>query len=347
MIRVGIAGIGFMGMIHYLAYQKLRGVKVAALCEQDAKRLAGDWRTIKGNFGPQGQMMDLAGIARYADLDDMMADPSLDVIDICLPPAWHAKRPSAALKAGKHVFCEKPIASNPADATRMVQAAKQAGKLLMIGHVLPFFPEYHFAYEAINSGKYGRATGRAFQADHLRSHLASRLLRSAKGRRADARSARPRRPFHPPGVRDAQGGADASARCAGEVVERFSTQFLYDPPRMVTAASGVIDQQGRPFTHAYEIYLEKATLFFDYMAVPKVGDAVTPLTVLLNDGKVLRPKLGPGDPSDAFVAELGEVVRAVRSNTTSPLLAGELARDAVVLCQKQTESIVRGRAVKV
>ena len=68
------------------------------------------------------------------------------MIDICLPPAWHAKVAIAALKAGKHVFCEKPIALNPADATRMVQAAKQAGKLLSIGHVLPFFPEYRFAY---------------------------------------------------------------------------------------------------------------------------------------------------------------------------------------------------------
>ena len=51
--------------------------------------------------------------------------------------------------------------------------------------------------------------------------------------------------------------------------------------------------------------------------------------MLLDNGKVLRPKLGGGDPIDAFVAELSEVVRAVRTNTPSPLLAGELARDAV------------------
>ena len=130
------------------------------------------------------------------------------------------------------------------------------------------------------------------------------------------------------------------------MLERFATQFLYDPPRMVTATSGVIDQQGRPFTHAYEIYLEKATLLFDYAAIAQVGDAMTPLTVLLNNGKVLRPKLGSGDPVDAFVAELGEVTRTVRNNKPSRLLAGELARDAVILCQKQTESVRRGRAVK-
>ena len=128
MIHVGIAGIGFMGMTHYNAYQKIRGVKVAAICEQDPKRLAGDWRTIKGNFGPQGQMMDLKGIARYAELDKMLADPKIDLVDVCLPPAWHAKVTIAALRAGKHVFCEKPIALNPADATRMVQAAQSGGQ---------------------------------------------------------------------------------------------------------------------------------------------------------------------------------------------------------------------------
>ena len=80
MIRVGIAGIGFMGMTHYLAYQKIRGVKVAALCEQDPKRLAGDWRTIKGNFGPPGEIMDLGGICplRRAGRVDRRPGPRSD-----------------------------------------------------------------------------------------------------------------------------------------------------------------------------------------------------------------------------------------------------------------------------
>jgi predicted dehydrogenase len=346
MIRVGIAGIGFMGMIHYLAYQKIRGVKVAALCEQDAKRLAGDWRTIKGNFGPQGEMMDLSGIARYADLDEMLADPSLDMIDIWLPPYWHAKVAIAALKAGKHVLCEKPIAMNPADANRMVQTAKKAGKLLSIGQVLAFFPEYRYAYETIRSGKYGRLLG-----GHFKRIVSDPVW--MKDFYDPQKCGGPMLDLH---IHDAHfirliGGMPKAVQSVGtmrgEVVERFNTQFIYDPPRMVTAVSGVIAQQGRPFTHAYEIYLEKATLFFDYAAIAKVGDAVTPLTVLLEGGKVLRPKLGSGDPVDAFVAELTEAVRAVRSNTASPLLAGELARDAVVLCHKQTESVVCGRAVKV
>jgi predicted dehydrogenase len=345
MIRVGIAGIGFMGMTHYRTYQKIRGVKVAALCEQDPKRLAGDWRSIKGNFGPAGEVMDLDGIARYSDLDEMLADPNLDLIDCCLPPSWHPKVTIAALAAGKHVFCEKPIALRSADAARMVETAKKAGKLLLIGHVLPFFPEYKFAYEAITGGKYGRLLGGHFKRFTSDPAWLPDFYNPAKvgGPMLDLN------------VHDAHfirltfgmpKAVHTVGTMRGEVAERFTTQFIYDPPKMVTAAAGVIDQPGRPFTHGYEIYLEKATLFFDYMALPKVGDATIPVTLLLQNGKVLRPKLG-GGPDDSFFAELSEVVRAVRTNTPSPLLAGELARDAVVLCHKQTESLVKGRAVKV
>ena len=345
MIRVGIAGIGFMGMTHYLAYRKIRGVKVAALCEQDAKRLAGDWRSIKGNFGPAGEMMDLSGIARYSELDEMIADPTLDIIDCCLPPCWHPKTTIAALEAGKHVFCEKPIALRAADATRMVDVARRAGKLLLIGHVLPFFPEYKFAYEAVTGGKFGRPLGGYFKRVTSDPAWLPDFFNPAK-------VGGPMLDLH---VHDAHfirllfgmpKAVQTIGTMRGEVAERFTTQFLFDPPRMVSAMCGVIGQQGRPFTHAYEIYLEKATLFFDYMALPKVGDAVTPVTALLENGKVLRPKLD-GELTDAFVAELSEVVRSVRTNTPSPLLAGDLARDALVLCQRQTESLVKGRAVKV
>ena len=67
MLKVGIVGIGFMGMIHYLAYQQVRGAKVTAIATRDKKKLAGDWRGIKGNFGPPGTQMDLRGVRGYAD----------------------------------------------------------------------------------------------------------------------------------------------------------------------------------------------------------------------------------------------------------------------------------------
>jgi predicted dehydrogenase len=346
MLRVGITGIGFMGMIHYLAYQKVRGVKVTAICEVDPQRRAGDWRGIKGNFGPQGQKMDLTGVAAYADWRELAADPNVDLVDVCLPPALHAPVTLGALKAGKHVFCEKPIALTAADGVKMVEAARRAKRLLLIGQVLPFFPEYRFAYEAITSGKYGKFLGGHFKRITSDPQWLTGYFDPAK-------IGGPILDLH---VHDAHfirlvGGMPRQVQSVGtmrgDVAERFSTQFLFDDPQVVvTAACGVIAQQGRPFTHAYEIYLEGATLLFDYAAIGKGFDALTPPTVLLADGKVLRPKIA-GGPIEAFAAEIREVVRAVTTAAPSPLLDGMLARDALILCQKQTESVRKGRAVKV
>ena len=343
MIRVGIAGIGFMGMIHYLAYQKVRGVKVAALCETLRERLAGDWTGIKGNFGPAGTKMDLSGIAKYEKLDEMLADPKVDVIDICLPPAAHADVAIRALKAGKHVFCEKPIALTPADATKMVKAATASGKQLMIGQVLPFFPEYAFAYKAAASGKYGKPLGGHFK----------RIISDPQWLKDFYDPAKVGGPMLDLHVHDAHfirllfgmpRSVTTSGRMRGEVAEYFVSQFLFDDPSLVVSAmSGVIHQQGRGFSAGYEIHFEKATLVFDAAGIAEG----TPLTVLLANGKVERPKLVSTDPVDAFVAELTEAVKTVKNDKPSPLLDGQLARDAVVLCQKQTESIRKRKPVAV
>lgn len=140
MIRVGIVGLGFMGWVHWLSYQQLRGVRVAAICSRNPRKLEGDWRDIRGNFGPPGEKVPLNGAAAYAELDELLADERIDLVDICLPPSLHADAAIRALRAGKHVFCEKPMALTLADCRRMVAAAKKAKRQLLIGHVLPFCP---------------------------------------------------------------------------------------------------------------------------------------------------------------------------------------------------------------
>ncbi len=344
MLKVGIAGLGFMGMTHFAAYHKVRGAKVAAICEKDPKRLAGDWRSIKGNFGPPGEIVDLTGIKGFSELDQLLADPELDMIDICLPPGAHASVAIGALKAGKHVFCEKPIALRPADAEGMIAAARTAGKMLAIGHVLPFFPEYRFAYRTITSGKYGALTGGRFK----------RIISDPTWLPDFYNPNTTGGPMIDLHIHDAHfirlvcgmpRAVQSVGRMRGEVVERFDTQFLFDDPGLVvTAASGVIYQQGRPFTHGYEIYLERATLLFESGTIDDKPETIMPVTVLTEDGKAIRPKM---EPIDGFAAELSEAVRAIRSGTPSAMLNGDLARDALVLCQRQTQSVLKGKAVKV
>ena len=340
MVNVGIAGLGFMGMTHYNAYKKVSGANVRAICETDPVRLSGDWRSIKGNFGPQGEMVDLEGIAKYSNIEEMAADGNLDLIDVCLPPGLHAPASIAASKAGKHVLCEKAIALKPEDAVAMVDAAKGAGMLLMIAHVLPFVPEYNFAYKKLTSGEYGRLLG-----GHFRRVISDPLW--LKDFYEPDGCGGPMIDLH---IHDAHfirlicgmpKAVQSVGRMRGEVAEFFTTQFLFDDPSLVvTATSGVINQQGRPFTHGYEIQFEKATLLFESFTE-------TPLTVLDSEGEVLRPELGSPDILDAFPMELAEAARCVEANTPSALLDGSLARDALILGQKQTQSIVQRKAVEI
>ncbi len=340
MVNVGITGLGFMGMIHYLAYQRVRGAAVKAICEIDRKRLAGDWRSIKGNFGPAGRKMKLRGIAQYHKLDQLLADPKVDMVDICLPPDAHAEAVLRSLRAGKHVFCEKPIAMRATDAQKMVRAARRAGKQLLIGHVLPFISAYRFAYRTITSGKYGKLKGAHFK----------RVISDPIWMKDYWDPERGGGPIVDLNIHDTHFvrlicGMPKAVHSVGRmrrgVVELFHTHFMFnDPQLMVTVTGGTIDQQGRPFTNGYEIYLQRATLVFDSW------DNL-PVTVLTDDGRVRRPKLSGGDPVDDFAAEIKEVIRSVRTAAPSPLLDGQLARDALVLSYKQAESVQTRRVVKV
>src|SRR6188768_1392222 len=89
MVRVGIAGIGFMGVTHYKALQQVEGAQVSAIFTRDPKKLAGDWRDVRGNFGEGGGVEDLSGIKRHDTLDVLLTDPDVDLVDICLPTDMH------------------------------------------------------------------------------------------------------------------------------------------------------------------------------------------------------------------------------------------------------------------
>ena len=79
MIRIGVVGIGFMGMIHFLAAKNLRGAKVTAIANRDAKKRAGDWTMIQGNFGPRGGQEDLSGIQTFASTEELIASPDIEL----------------------------------------------------------------------------------------------------------------------------------------------------------------------------------------------------------------------------------------------------------------------------
>ncbi len=340
MIRIGIAGIGFMGRIHYLAARLLQDARVTAVCSRDPAKRAGDWRGTRGNFGPEPGQVDLSGVKKFAAFADLLADPDIDLVDICTVTDQHAPMTLAALKAGKHVLVEKAIALTIEDADAMVRAARSAGKLFMVAHVLPFFPEFRFAADAVRSGRYGKLLGGHFTRVISRPDWSADIGDAAKtgGPAVDLHihdthfigliAGMPRQVF-------SQGllGPDGS-------VEYLTTQYLYDPGGpALSCSSGAVAMSGRPFVHGYELYLEKATLAY--------SSGGPPLTLYAPDGKSGQPDLGAAGELAGFTAELQAAVDGVKAGKEPDLLGGQLARDALVLCFRECDSVRAGKALDV
>lgn len=142
-IKLALVGVGSISESHLEAYSKNDGVEVYAFCDINSKRLE-----FMGNK---------YGVNRlYTDEAEMLkALPELDAVDVCTWNAAHAPCAIMALEAGKHVFCEKPMATTAKEAESMKAAADKAGKILMIGFVRRFGKDCDLVKDFINSNRLG------------------------------------------------------------------------------------------------------------------------------------------------------------------------------------------------
>ncbi len=107
--------------------------------------------------------MDFSAVRKYRSVDEVLRDPDVEAVDICLPTCFHATAAIRALQAGKHVLCEKPMALSGADADAMVAEAERTGRLLMVAQVLRFFPAYCELSRLIRSGRLRKVRSALFR----------------------------------------------------------------------------------------------------------------------------------------------------------------------------------------
>jgi len=150
-LGIGMLGYAFMGKAHTNAFKKIPYMmypppaipKLVALCgrNEEATRAAAE------RYGYEKV---------YTDWRDMIADPAVHIFDNGGPNNIHAEPTIAAARAGKHVFCEKPLARTAAEAKTMLDAVNAAGIKHMVAFNYRFVPAIRLAYELISSGKLGR-----------------------------------------------------------------------------------------------------------------------------------------------------------------------------------------------
>jgi len=142
-VKYGVIGLGWFGEKHCEALSGIANVDLYALCTRTKSRL----KEVAKTFG----------VSRtYSDYHEMLADPELEAVSVVTMWDQHAAPTLAALKAGKDVFLEKPMASTMADCRKIVRAANAAKGSFMVGHICRFNPRYATAKAEIAAGKIGK-----------------------------------------------------------------------------------------------------------------------------------------------------------------------------------------------
>ena len=166
-----------MGSTHLDIYSKIKEVEVIAIADSIQSRLDGSSKA-EGNISGQaeGGVTGLS-VIKYLDGMELIENPDIDIVDICVGTDLHFTFVEAALSKGKHVLVEKPLARTYDEAKKIIQLAEQSSKYVMSAMCLRYWPAWVFLKEAIDSNAYGKCLslnfkrqtsfpGGAFYSDH-------------------------------------------------------------------------------------------------------------------------------------------------------------------------------------
>jgi len=338
MINVAIVGLGFMGVTHIKAYRKIPNARIAAICDAVRLPVDGDLSNITGNIGSAEPLkLDMSQVKATKDMQDLLGDPSIDLIDLCVPTLAHPQLAIAALQAGKHVLCEKPLARTSALAREMVEAAKTAKGYFMPAMCIRFWPEYLWVKKAIDGQKFGKV-------------LAARFRRvgepPAWGHEHFFDGAKSGGAILDLHIHD----ADFVQYCFGRPksvysmgLTRFSgatdhvvTQYQVECGATVSAEGSWIMNAGHGFNMAFTVNFEKATVDYDLARRRKAFR-------LFREGK--KPRTIKAEGEDGYVGELTHMLDAIANGKPPSMVTAADGMSAVQIIEAEEKSIASGQVV--
>lgn len=332
-VRVGIIGLGMMGRTHFEAYQNLTGCKVVAVADQDPKRASGDLSGTGGNVLAGGISQLPKDIKGTTDWKELIANPDVDVIDICLPTTAHEEVAIAALQTGKHVLCEKPLARTSEQARRIADAARSAKGFFMPAMVMRFWPQWVWLKKVVKEKTYGNVLAATFRrvAEMPPGWYSNGAI--SGGAALDLHIHDTDFVYHLFGMPKSVSSCGYT-KTTGEM-DHLSTQFHYDDIPIVTAEGGWTMAPGFGFSMRYLInFSDGATADFD-LAREK------PL-MLSKGGKSEAIDCGSGF---GYEAELRYFMECVRKNERPSTVTAEDGVASVRLVEAECESAKSGKPV--
>lgn len=338
MVNVGIVGLGFMGLTHIKAYRQLPNARLVAIC--DAVRLPTDGKLggQAGNISNTDEIQfDMSVVKGYRDYHEMLANPEVQLVDICLPTTLHAPVSLAALKAGKHVLCEKPLARTSTICREILAAADAAPGYFMPAHCLRFWPEWAWLKQAIADGRYGKVLAARFtrlseppgwsQGSYLKGAESGGALLDLHIHDTDFVQfcfGRPEAVF-----------ASGQSRLSG-AFDHVVTHYRVASGATVTAEGSWLMAQGYGFKMAFTVNFENATADYDSTrgegALKVFGAAPEPQTIHCAGG-------------DGYVGELAHLIECIERGTPPSVVTGRDGLTAVEICEAEEKSAQTGTLV--
>ncbi len=338
MLKIGIAGLGFMGQMHYRCWKGREDAQIVAICDSN-KNIVEDCKKTIGNIEGAENAIDFTGINIYSDFGKMLAEEKLDAISLTLPTYLHAKHTIQALKSGVNVLCEKPMGLNVSECDSMIAAAKSSGKLLQIGHCVRFWPEYARVKEIIAGGEYGKVLAATFQRLSavptwsyenwiMNEQRSGGVVMDLHIHDSDF----VQYVFGMPRAVYSSGGKDSEGKL-GHVV----TQYLYDNDSVITAEGGWALMPAFGFEMSFNIVQEKATIVYDCTREPA-------FKVCPAEGEAFTPEVQQGD---GYILEIDHFVKVIGSEQVAPVTTLDASRDSIKIVVAEKESIRTGGIVSI
>ena len=343
-VRIGIIGLGFMGTTHFRIYRANKKCVVAAISDVDIKKRKGDISAVVGNIGndDNSKPLDFKGVKVYEDAMDLIADPEIDMVDICVPTAYHTKYVVAALKAGKHVFCEKPLCRKPEELKAIAAAAKNAKTFINCGLCVRAWPEYRHAWEYYKSGKAGKmlsatfkrispgVKGNSWQDWYMNGLLSGGALLDLHVHDIDEVNY-----FFGMPKKVTSFGANITSKGA---IDHVISVYDYGTGQLVTTEGGWEQSSGATFEMSFNIVCEKATIKLD-----QNGYAIYPVK-----GKMIKPKLDVKAGPTGWHQELAYFVDSIlKGKKPDKYQTLESVIDSMKIAFAEMKSVSQKKAVKI
>jgi predicted dehydrogenase len=333
-MKIGIIGLGMMGRTHYEAYNQIDGAQIVAVADQDPRRAAGDLSGTAGNVLKEGvNTLPMDRIRGTTNASELIAMKDVEVVDICLPTTQHVEIAVEALRAGKHVLCEKPLARTSAEAEKIASAARQAKGAFMPAMCMRFWPQWAWLKQAVEQERFGKVLAATFRRVASMPPGWYRDGKISGGAALDLH-------IHDTDFVQYLFGKPRAVRSVGYTrnsgeIDHLNTQYLYDNVPLVTAEGGWSLADGYGFTMQYTVNFENATADFDLSR----GEQPLKLT---SNGKTETVDCGPGY---GYAAELRYFLDCVRKGEKPTVVTADDGVRSVAITEAEVRSARTGAEV--